>query len=380
MGNALFFFAVVIVVFLGVNAFLYVQTRTLFTIPRVGVWLKWLFIFLAASFFIEKLLNSFVPGGISRVLEQIGAIWLAAMLYLSIIFLVILLFRLANRWFSITDYLDFKQHLNYHRFAVVAAYSVLAIVLVVGYINATSIKIVNLKLEVDKPLRGSLRVVAVSDIHLGAIIGNKQLSKLITTVNGQNPDVLLLLGDTFDGDVTPVIDQNMCAQFANVKSKYGVFAITGNHDYFGQFDKKITCLRNAGVTVLCDSTVQIADCYIVGRNDRQSEFALRKNRCSVASLVEPLDSSKVIILLDHQPYNLDEAQKCGVDLQLSGHTHNGQMWPLNLIIRSMYELGHGYMQKEKTHYYVSSGFGTWGPRIRFGSRAELLVIDLVPKS
>lgn len=379
MGNALLFFAVVLVVFLGVNVFLYVQTRPIFTIPQIGVWLKWLFIFLASCFFLEKLMNRVVPSGISHVLEQLGSIWLAAMLYLSLIFVVMLLLRLANHWFNISDYFDFKQHLNYHRIAVGAAYFLLAIILVIGHINATSIKAVNLNLEVDKSLSSNLRIVAVSDIHLGGIIGNRQLSKLIKAINEQNPDVLLIIGDTFDGDVTPVVDKNMCAQFADVKSKYGIFAVTGNHDYFGQFDKKIACLRNAGVTVLCDSTARISDYYIVGRNDRQSEQALHKNRSSMASLVEPLDSSKGIILLDHQPYNLGEAQQCGVDLQLSGHTHNGQMWPLNHIISSMYELGHGYMQKGKTHYCVSSGYGTWGPRIRLASRAELLVINLIPK-
>ena len=88
------------------------------------------------------------------------------------------------------------------------------------------------------------------------------------------------------------------------------------------------------------------------------------------------DLSQPVILLDHQPFDLDEARKNGVDLQLSGHTHNGQMWPLNLLTRKIYELSHGYMKKGDTHYIVSSGFGVWGPRVRLGSRPEVLLVTV----
>lgn len=376
MHGIVLFLLVAIVVYLGVNVFLYVQTSPLFVLPKIGGWVRCIFIALAFSFIMVWFIGKIAGVGLTCLVERIGSMWLAAMLYLSMFFVLILLLRLANGWLGFSKYLNFGQNAGYHRAFVIAAYALTAIVLLIGHINATNVKLVRLNVEVDKPLSEHLRVVAVSDIHLGGIIGNKRLQKLVDIVNAQNPDVVLLVGDTFDGDIAPVLKSNVCALFSGISSRYGIFAVTGNHDYMGDYMKKIECLRNSGITLLCDSVVQVSNVYIVGRNDRQSEHALSIRRRPLAELVQPLDSNRVIILLDHQPYALEEAQQCGVDLQLSGHTHNGQMWPFSLVIDSMYELGHGFMQKGKTRYYVSSGYGTWGPRVRIGSRAEVVVVDI----
>ena len=115
---------------------------------------------------------------------------------------------------------------------------------------------------------------------------------------------------------------------------------------------------------------------IIGRIDRDGFRFNRKERLPLDELIKQVDQTKPIILLDHQPLKLDETEKAGVDLQLSGHTHNGQMWPLNYITRLIYEVSYGYKRKGNSQIIVSSGFGLWGPRIRSGSRSEILLINI----
>jgi hypothetical protein len=116
---------------------------------------------------------------------------------------------------------------------------------------------------------------------------------------------------------------------------------------------------------------------VIGREDRQSNYALKRTRKTIEELVDGLDKSKFMIILDHQPYYLNEAQENGIDLQISGHTHHGQMWPFNFATQGIFEVSKGYLKKGNTNYYVSSGFGTWGPRVRIGNRPEIVVIDII---
>ncbi|MBQ9470439.1 MAG: metallophosphoesterase [Bacteroidales bacterium] len=367
------FVAMVLLVWGGANTFLYVQSLPLFGIPRLGPWLRGVFIALALSF----LVGMRARGCLGGVLEVVGTMWLAFMLYLTMLFVVVLLLRLFNRWFGFAEWMNFGRHTDHHRAAVVAVYAMAALIVLAGHVNAMLPRVVHLKIGIDRPLAGPLRVVAVSDIHLGNVIGARQLRRLVRTVNAQHPDVVLLVGDTFDQQLEPVLRSDMGRLFGLVEARHGVVAVTGNHDYFGLYADKIDYLRRCGINVLCDSVIRIDEgYYIAGRNDLQGQHAQGHRRASLSELLQGTDTSAGIILLDHQPFHLEEAQRAGVDLQLSGHTHHGQLWPLNYITQAMYELSHGYMQRGRTHYYVSSGYGTWGPRVRLGSRPEVLVIDI----
>ncbi len=116
--------------------------------------------------------------------------------------------------------------------------------------------------------------------------------------------------------------------------------------------------------------------YVAGREDRSSGQFGGKKRKAIEELLSGLDRARPLILMDHQPFHLEEAERCGVDLQLSGHTHHGQLWPLNFITRAVYEVSMGYRRKGGTHVYVSNGVGTWGPPVRIGNRPEILRITL----
>lgn len=370
------FVAMVLLVWGGSNAFLYVQSMPLFATPKVGPWLRGVFIVLAVSFLVAFKVRGIMGG----VLEVVGTLWLAFMLYLALLFVALLLLRLGNRWLGFAEWLRFAQYPHHHRMAVAVVYALAALIVLAGHVNAIVPRVVHLNIKVDKPVEAPLRMVAVSDIHLGHVIGSRQLRRMVRTVNAQRPDVLLLVGDTFDQQLEPVLRHDVGQLFGQVEAKHGVVAVTGNHDYFGLHADKIAYLRRCGVEVLCDSVLHIDGGYtIVGRNDLQSQRELGRRRASLPELLRDVDARRAIIVLDHQPFHLEEAQQAGADIQLSGHTHHGQLWPLNRITEAMYELSHGYMQKGSTHYYVSAGYGTWGPRVRLGSRSEVVVIDIVGK-
>jgi hypothetical protein len=157
----------------------------------------------------------------------------------------------------------------------------------------------------------------------------------------------------------------------------GNYAITGNHEYIGDLGKTLPYIESKGIRVLKDEVVSLGNgVQLVGRLDRSAIQGFGKGRASLDSLLDMTDKTRPVILLDHQPYGLSDLAGTPVDLQLSGHTHNGQMWPITYITSKMFELSHGYGKFGNTHVIVSSGFGLWGPRMRLGTRPEIVVITL----
>jgi predicted MPP superfamily phosphohydrolase len=174
-----------------------------------------------------------------------------------------------------------------------------------------------------------------------------------------------------------VIRQNLGETLRQIKSKYGIYGITGNHEYIGGVDAACKYLTEHSVVMLRDSVVKIADAFtIVGREDISIRQFDGKKRKPLVELMKDVDKSLPIILMDHQPIHLNESAEQGADLQLSGHTHNGQLWPFNYIADAVYEVSWGYIQKGKTHIYVSCGVGTWGPPMRTGNRPEVVNVKL----
>jgi hypothetical protein len=180
-----------------------------------------------------------------------------------------------------------------------------------------------------------------------------------------------------DEDIQPVIRQNLGETLRQIKSKYGIYGITGNHEYIGGVEPACKYLIEHGVTMLRDSSVQIAGAFtLVGREDISIRQFDGKNRKPLGDLMKDVNTSLPVILMDHQPFRLDDAVDHGADLQVSGHTHHGQLWPFNYISQAVYELSWGYKKKGHTHFYVSCGVGTWGPPMRTGNRPEVVNLKL----
>jgi uncharacterized protein len=174
-----------------------------------------------------------------------------------------------------------------------------------------------------------------------------------------------------------VIRRNLGETLKSLHAPLGVWAITGNHEYIGGAKDAVTYLKEHNIKFLSDTAILVdGRFYLAGREDRDRSRFSGQPRKPLEEIMKEIDRSYPLILMDHQPFQLSKTEKLGVDLQLSGHTHHGQIWPFNYITNAMYELSWGYMKKGNTHFYVSSGFGTWGPPMRVGNRPEIVSINL----
>lgn len=261
-----------------------------------------------------------------------------------------------------------------------AVAAIVAVILLYGSWNARSPQITTYEVTVGKPAGGleELRVVMVSDIHLGPIVGYERLEGLVAAINGLQPDLVLLPGDVIDENVSYFVERKMAEPFRALKPRYGIWAAFGNHEYLsGKAGEVSARLSEAGITVLRDEYAKVGDSfYIVGRDDRRRAQFDGDGRKELAALMAGVDRRLPIFLMDHQPFNLDEAAGQGVDLQVSGHTHVGQMFPNNFVTRRVFEIDWGYLRKGAYQVIVSSGFGTWGPPIRVGNRPEIVFIKI----
>ncbi len=373
------FFSIVLLLYSLINFYLLHRGWQAFS--DTGVYRQWLLFFsllLTLAYPLGRIAETYFRGRITDTLVYIGSFYLGFMIYAFFLLLLIDLVRLGNHLFHFFPAILTRHPLKSARFTGVAVLGLTLFIVIAGHINALHPRLRTLKISLAKPAGNltKLNIVMVSDIHLGTIIRNSRLMKIIDAINRLQPDVVLLPGDVMDEDVAPVAEQNMAESFRRIKSGYGVYAVTGNHEYFGGVRQAISYMKEGNITVLQDSAVKVANAfYLIGRKDRMA-LRMGEGRKSLKDLLVEVDQQLPLILMDHQPFHLEEAQAAGIDLQLSGHTHHGQLFPFNLITKKVYELSWGYLQKAGTHYYVSCGVGTWGPPLRIGNRPEIVQIEL----
>lgn len=359
-----------LVVILGGNFYVFYRIWQMMPPTMIGRIILVLCAVLIVAFPIISLVagDSF-PTAVTSFMYKVGTSWLILFMYLLLSFLVLDLLR-------ITHLLPLET-LMYKSWKGLGLFSLaMATLLAVGYYRYTHKARVDLPLSVQKqmPAGKPLKIVAVSDLHLGYSIGKQEFEKWIELINQEKPDIVLIAGDITDNNVVPLYEQNVAESFRKIRSTYGTYAIAGNHEYIAGISKAAEFLQSTGITLLRDSVALVDNSfYVIGRDDRSNA-----NRQSLQELMASLDTSKPILLLDHQPYHLEEAAANGVDLQFSGHTHNGQVWPISLVTKFLFEKSHGYLQKGNTHFYVSSGLGIWGGKFRIGTRSEYVVITMNP--
>nr|WP_321408372.1 metallophosphoesterase [uncultured Carboxylicivirga sp.] len=333
-----------------------------------------LFLAYPAGRFLEKIW--YAPP--STTLHWIGAFWFAGMLYFTLSLITVDLIRLLNWIFHFLPPKESAAYTQLKNITGIIIFTGVLLTVLIGFLNAWHPKINQQTINIHKNAGSmqSLKIVAASDIHLGTIIGPRKTSKLVETINSLHPDIILLAGDVVDEDVQPVIKQNLGKNLLELKAPMGVYASTGNHEYIGGVERAVEYLIDHGITVLRDSSITINDSFIIAAREDRDKNRTNNQRKNLEELIGNLDHSKPIILLDHQPYNLNDATNAGVDLQISGHTHHGQLWPFGYITEKIFEVSRGYKQKGNSHFIVSTGFGTWGPPIRTGNRPEILEITL----
>lgn len=237
-----------------------------------------------------------------------------------------------------------------------------------------------LDISINKSMQGQLRIAVASDMHFGRLFGSGAIDRLRRFVVQEQADVLLMPGDIMDDNTRAFNAYNMKKNLAELchSLPYGVYATLGNHDLYGHEQSISQALRSAGVQLLTDEVIcldyQGQPIWLIGRFDNH-----KSQRVATTELLSQVNVDEPVIVLDHRPSDIVSHSQLPIDLQVSGHTHNGQIFPANVIVKAINRLGYGYEAIGHGHFVVSSGYGFWGIPFRLGSRSEIWLIKVSGK-
>ena len=361
-----------LLIFFGLN--FYVFYRLYCMMPQITpmrIFLIITAVIVQLPFFTALFLGNSLPTKFVSILYHIGTSWLIVFVYLFIIFLICDLIRITH----ITNIERF-MYSNWYGWAGVTI--IISSLLIFGNINYHKKKRVEINVEISKPIneKNHLKILLISDLHLGYGILKEELESWLPLLNKENADIVLIAGDVIDNFIKPLEEEKVYKTLRKINAKQGVYMALGNHEYIGNIDESINFIKKSNITILRDTSVLIDNSfYLVGRED----FS-RKYRKRLSALLENIDKTKPIIVIDHQPIRIKEARINGVDLQVSGHTHNGQVFPLNWIAKWLFKKSYGYLKQNETNYFITSGLGLWGGKFRIGTQSEYVVINLTQKS
>jgi hypothetical protein len=361
----------VLIVFLAINFYLFLRGWQALP-PRTDLHIIYsvLYIFASTAVIIAVFAGSKLPVWMSRVLEVVGGYWMMLFIFMISAAFLADIFRILNHYFAI-----YPSWVNLHYAQTKILYLgfvlfLLGCISVIGYIRFINPQITEVPITIDRnnQREDEFNIIAISDIHLGNVIRKNRLASWVQIINRQNADIIVIAGDMFDHNMNTVESQQMDIELSRLNAKYGVYAILGNHDYYAGIDKAMHYMKKSGIRVLRDQAVTIDHrLVVIGRDDLSN-----RKRKSLSLLLTSVNANLPRIVLDHQPLSFTESRENNVDLHISGHTHNGQIFPINRIVSKMYELGYGYRKSGDTHFYVSSGLGLWGAPIRLGTQSEIV--------
>ena len=332
---------------------------------------------LAALFPALFLQRTLLPaaGSGAHLLYEIGTGWLIFTLYMVAGLLLADIILVTGRLFQLKPFATQPLRTSYRRYSFLSIFLLVITVLSIGYYRYQHPSTQVFNIVINKPLPSgdkTLRVVAVSDVHLGYGTDKRQLQRYVKMINDLQPDLVLIGGDLIDSDVTPLWKERMDEELGCIRAPLGVYMVPGNHEYIAGIRNSEKFIRTTPIRYLRDSIARLPNGLVIaGRDD-----ASNRNRASLPELLKDTPKTAPVVLLDHQPRNLNEAVKAGVDLQFSGHTHEGQVWPVSLWVKKLFELSHGMRHTGNTWQYVSSGLALWGPPFRIGTQSELAVFNL----
>lgn len=335
-------------------------------------------------------------------LKVIGNYWMGLLQVTLIVMIpveiVALIYRIATRK-KVKD-----REVSKKKFRLVSSIVVVCIASLFAYglINSTFVKLNHQKIFIPKMLKlddkdekeqNKLKIALIADTHLGYSIGEGQMQRMVDKINEADVDLVILAGDIFDNEYRAVKNPKKIEKIlSSIKSRYGVYACWGNHDIpesllvgftlrgnrpYEKDPKFAEFLSNSKIKLLEDESILLNNkIYIFGRKDFSMSEKLKDKRMEVIEFTKDFDKSLPILMIDHQPKELDKARDAGVDLALSGHTHNGQIFPGNLAVKIPWENPYGVLKKGEMFSCVTSGVGAFGPAMRIGSNAEVMLLDV----
>lgn len=347
-------------------------------------------------FAVSPIIGLLLPYGteLKRITQRVSNYWFALLIYTIMIVAVgHLISILLRKVFKVTPHNFFQKRAN----SIISGILTLVIIGCIsgyGLYNARDIKVTNYDVTINKQVQNmdNMKVVLIADLHMGYSIGIDQIEKMVELVNKENADLICLAGDIYDNDYDALENPDKLAELlSQMKSKYGTYACWGNHDVnqktlagfsfstskeLNHDNRMNNFLKKAKINLLSDEVTLIDNkFYIAGRYDGEKP-AVGEEMKSASTLLKEVDKTKPIITMYHEPDDFDALSKAGTDLLLCGHTHDGQIFPGNLIIKLFWENSYGYMKKGDMHNIVTSGVGIYGPYIRVGTHAEICSINV----
>lgn len=279
--------------------------------------------------------------------------------------------------FILSDFLMFNTtyaalYFTHPIIAVSAIIGIAVLLVLHSYLNSRRILIT--AYEVTTPKKNiDFSIALVSDLHIDNCgLGLGRMFKIVEKINRLHPDFTVFAGDIIESTPEHFCNKNFASVLKNLNSKQANLAVVGNHEYYGgKIEENIAALEKAGLTVLRDKEMTFGNISIIGRDDK-----FNRSRSTLPQMLKKTPQNNFILILDHNPIDLDHAVDNKADMQLSGHTHNGQMFPFNLIVKTVFKNGYGYKKIGNTHSIVSSGISTWGPSLRLGTKAEIVYIKI----
>jgi len=315
---------------------------------------------------------------LARFLSYTGYIWMGVLFLFFVSSLLFDFYRLL----TYTGSLVLRRDLSHLAIAPVYAFMIPILISLgintYGYFEAKNIRIEKITIKSSKiPVAvGRIRIVQMSDVHVGLIVRDERLQRIVDEVKKTDPDILVATGDLLDGQINRL--EEPLAILREINPPYGKFAVTGNHEFFAGIDQALAFMKDAGLVVLQGEGLNVAGMInIAGVDDPTGvRFGLARP-VSEKAMLSGLAGQYFTILLKHQPV-VDNDAAGYFDLQISGHTHGGQIFPFNFVTKQFYPLNRGFFNlTNRSRLYVSRGAGTWGPPVRFLSPPEIAVIDLI---
>ena len=371
------FFLLFFSVYFGATAFVSWHMMDVLKPFKVKYILLVIYIVLGLAVFLGRFWGKHLPLEMSAFLTRLGYIWMSLLTYMFVWSVVWLVLRL----FKVGPVLDTHRILFF--FGEVA---LCLIIFLIGYINAYDVRVVTHHLETEKST--SLRVVQISDVHLGFMNSERQFEKVVNKINSLEPDILLITGDFIENEHNYAVKKGIGQSIKNINPPLGKWAVTGNHEYIAGIETSMEYMNGLGIKVLRDSSVLIDDgLLLIGREDRSMrrwaevsplslDEVLSQNITSTE--VSALQTAKeaLTILMTHQVSDHFEYMDKNIDLVVSGHTHFGQLFPFTIVTKKMFDIAYGLEKRGNTYMYVSSGTGVWGPPFRMGTISEIIVFEI----
>ncbi|MFV0394590.1 MAG: metallophosphoesterase [Coprobacillaceae bacterium] len=346
--------------------------------PSMNTNLLWIIYALLALTTVFTFTSSFMKikkdTRIVQWLGRFGEFWMGVYFYSLLLWTISDLILFIGRLIHLIPYSNITQFITGSIVILITS-----IIVIYGMYNARQLKTTSYDININKPSTiDTLSVILISDLHFGYTNDLRYLNTLVTKINQLQPDIVLMAGDIINGDYNAIYKPDeMAALCRNIHSTYGTYACLGNHDAGNSYEEMITFFKDSNITLLNDAYTIIDNAFIIAGRVDSTPIGLQGNKRSTNIVLDGIDTTLPIIVMDHQPSNINQYDST-IDLILCGHTHKGQIFPFNLVTNKLFTVDYGYYREspDSSQVIVSSGAATWGPPMRIGSHSEVVNINL----